>query len=180
MASKRRRGLPRAPRLQRGRADRPARLLVRLTLHLILLQAVAGVPVFLFFDHTFGARTISLVYLAVVAYLGYALGRQWQSRPRGSALWGAAAASLVWQAPGLIGTFMAVRLYLGFDTYTSGNDLTDFVMQTWHTVLLPLFTLLPTAHWQGAAPYYWATVLTTPVLLLLFLGSVSVGQRARR
>lgn len=159
------------------RPGSPVRLLLRVCGHLILLQAVLGVPVFLFFDRTWLARALAVGYLLLVSCLGVMLGWEARTWPTPRALAGAAVVAVLWQGPALVGTGMAARLYWGFDAYTSANDLTDFAMQMWHTALLPLFAALPQGFWQGAAYYYWATVLAAPVLLLLFLFMVAVGRR---
>lgn len=160
----------------RARHTPLVRLVLRLAGHLMLLQAVAGVPVFLFFDQAWLARALAGLYLLVAAYLGVALGRQLREFPGPAAWLAPLATGLIWQAPALLGSLMALLLYLDLDQYSSGNDLTDFVMQMWHTVLLPLFSALPARQWAYAAYYYWATVLAGPALLLLFVAAAATGR----
>lgn len=80
------------------------------------------------------------------------------------------AAAVVSQVPGLVGTVNFLLVQAGLYRQTSFGDILDFVMETWHTALLPWATLLPnrmvgTFSGEKLVFFFLALPLFSPVLM---------------
>lgn len=99
-------------------------------------------------------------------------------RPR----WEVWAAALLSQVPGLAGTANVALVQLGFYKQNSLGDILDFLMETWHTALLPWVMLLPnrqimTPSGEVLVLFFIALPFLSP---LLVGGAVWVATRPRR
>lgn len=86
-------------------------------------------------------------------------------RPRRE-VWAAAVLS---QLPGWVGSVSVLLEQLGVYSHNSVLDIVDFVMETWHTALLPWATLLPgqkvlTFSGERLAWFFIALPLLSPLL----------------
>lgn len=137
--------------------------LLRYTGLLVALQAVFSGIVFLLSDVGWLAILISMGFLVLLWLAGrsYAAeGGRWS---------GAMAAGLLAQLPGLQGTLRSFSDMIGWTSYDGVTDLQDFAMETWHTVLMPLLSTMPTGQVGGYyARYYIALLAASPLLVLLF------------
>lgn len=82
----------------------------------------------------------------------------------------ALAVGLVWQAPGLLATVRFIREQVGAAKYDGISDLYDFLCETWHMVLMPIYTAMPAGTVDGYhARYYYALLGSSPLLILILL-----------
>lgn len=98
---------------------------------------------------------------------------------RAGAVWAAAIAG---QVLGLVGTLNVALVQAGFYRQNSFGDILDFVMETFHSALLPWITLLPnrlvpTFSGENLVLHFLVVPLFSP---LLVLWSVWWARRAER
>ncbi|HEY3366051.1 MAG TPA: hypothetical protein VGK74_13420 [Symbiobacteriaceae bacterium] len=152
------------------------RKLLQAVVALVLLQVVMGGITFLAADYRPVAVLVGLGFLALVWVAGRGFGRDADPGPGRTAQHGpgrtaaqALLAGLLWQLPGLQGSIRFATDQVGWTAYDGITDLQDFLMETWHTVLMPLLGVLPAgqvAHYY--ARYYILLVAVSPFLVLLF------------
>lgn len=130
---------------------------------LLALQAVFSGLVFLLSDIGWLALLVSLTYLALL----WTAGRSYATD--GGGWLGALLAGLLSQLPGLQGTARSLSDMIGWTAYDGVTDLQDFAMETWHTVVMPLLSSIPTGQVGGYyARYYIALLAASPLLISLF------------
>lgn len=133
------------------------------------LQAVLGGLTYFLFDPPWLAMGFSLIFLLATGQTARARLTPLSRRER----W---AAALLFQAPGLVGTVNFVLEQVRLYPHNSFGDILDFIMETWHTVLLPWLTLLPsralpTLSGEALVPFFLALPLLSPVLILWVMGA---------
>lgn len=137
------------------------------------LQAVLGALTYFAFDYPLVAPAGGAVFL----YATWHVAAELRSAPRSAAV----AAALLAQLPGLPGSVNVLLVQLRLYPQNSLGDLLDFVMQTWHTVLLPWVQLLPggllpTPSGELLSRFFMALPLLSPLLV----GWVLYAARQRR
>jgi len=71
-----------------------------------------------------------------------------------------------WQIPAL---FLTVSMLLGLDQATDFSYYYIFMLQLWHTPILPLTTLVPAFTYLDRPLYYYELYLMAPLLWILYL-----------
>jgi hypothetical protein len=139
-------------------------------LMLMALQAVAAGLLYFLYPDPWLARLCGLLFLAGVWSLAAAELRPVSRVQR----W---AAALLFQLPGLISSVLIGLELTGLVKHTSLGDIFDFLMQTWHTPLLPWLTLLPHREVANATGEPLVLFfLALPLLSLLLVGWVLLAS----
>lgn len=87
---------------------------------------------------------------------------------------------IAWQAPGLLAPVRFIRENLGLAQYDGVSDLYDFACESWHMILMPVYTRIPPGTVDGYhAIYYIALLASSAALILLFLVAVIWPRRRR-
>lgn len=150
------------------------RPIVRLIGTLVALQFVLGGAAFLLADYRWIAIAVGLAFVALVALAGWSFaGEADQSRWR--SMLTVLLAGLIWQLPGLQGTLRYLSDTAGWTEYDGITDLQDFLMESWHTVAMPLLSVIPAGVVSGYyARYYVALVWLSPLLILLLIAAALI------
>lgn len=135
----------------------------QVTLQLAALQTVLGGLAYFVYGYTWPARVMGLIHLVAVWQVAAAL--------RGAPLAAVLGAALLAQLPGLLGAANIALEQLRLYRHNSLGDTLDFVMETWHTVLLPWLRLLPgravsTRSGEAIVPFFLAQALLSPLLVV--------------
>jgi hypothetical protein len=140
---------------------------LRLIGTLLALQFVLGGVAFFLADYRWIAAVVGLAFLVLVALTGWSFaGEVDQSRWRTTLM--VLLAGMIWQLPGLQGTVRYLSDTAGWTAYDGITDLQDFLMESWHTVALPLLSAIPPGVVGGYyARYYIALVWLSPCLILM-------------
>lgn len=151
------------------------RQVLRYALLLFALEAVASGLAFLLSDWAWLAVLVAPAFLWLVWMAGASFAAE---RDRPGAPWLGALAAALAQWPGLQGSVRFLTDTTGLTEYDGVTDLQDFLMQTWHTVFLPLLALLPNWRADGYyALYYVGVVVASPLLVVLFAAAAWMKQR---
>lgn len=137
---------------------------------LIAMEIVFSGIAFLLADWPWLAVLPAPALIALVWLAGSNFAADWD-RPRWSTAAAATLIGLVWQVPGLQGSIRFLTDTVGWTEYDGVTDLQDFLMQTWHTVFLTVFSHVGGQVDGYYAVYYIGLVLASPVLILLFLSA---------
>lgn len=73
---------------------------------------------------------------------------------------------IIWQLPAC---FLSLTVLLGFDQSTDFSYYYIFMLQLWHTPVLPLFTLLPDFIQLDKPLYYYELFLMAPLLWIIYV-----------
>jgi hypothetical protein len=92
----------------------------------------------------------------------------------------ALAVGLVWQLPGLLAPIRFIREQIGVSQYDGLSDLLDFLAESWHMILLPIYTRLPPATVDGYHALYYILLLASSAVLILLLAVAALWPRRRR
>ena len=102
---------------------------------------------------------LAFLYLAVI----------WQEARHNSSLYGPIRQGIlgfIWQLPAI---FLSLSILLGLDRATDFSYYFIFILQLWHTPVLPIISLLP-LHSIGDKPlYYYLLFLMVPLLWSFYL-----------
>lgn len=74
--------------------------------------------------------------------------------------------AITWQLPAL---FLSLSVLLGLDKNTDFSYYFIFMLQLWHTPLLPLTTVLPDLLQLDRPFYYYELFIMTPLLWVVYL-----------
>lgn len=77
-----------------------------------------------------------------------------------------AAAGALWQLPGL---FLAGSVLLNLDQGTDFSYYYVFMLQLWHTPILPVINLIPVYHLKNMPLYYYLLFVMVPLLWFVYL-----------
>lgn len=80
-------------------------------------------------------------------------------------LWQQSLIAIIWQLPAL---FLSSSVLLGLDKATDFSYYFIFMLQLWHTPLLPLTTVLPDLLQMDRPFYYYELFLMTPLLWVIY------------
>jgi hypothetical protein len=81
----------------------------------------------------------------------------------------------VWQVPAM---FLSLTLLLGLDQSTDFSYYYIFILQLWHTPLLPLTTLLPNLIYMERPFYYYELFLFAPLLWIIYLLPLVIHKKS--
>ena len=73
---------------------------------------------------------------------------------------------IVWQLPAW---FLSLTILMGMDNANDFSNYYIFMLQLWHTPLLPLTTLLSQGPLLARPLYYYAMFLMAPLLAVIYL-----------
>lgn len=157
----------------------------RYTLTLFALQVVLSGITYLLFDLWWLSIPVGLFFLGLVWVAGRSLpadldGDRHAPTGRRRVVHGLAGLviGLTWQVPGLLATNRFLREQMGLAEYDGISDLLDFLAESWHMVLMPLFAAIPPGTVDGYhARYYIALLAASPALILLLQIAVLVPRR---
>lgn len=147
---------------------------VKTTLLLMALQVVVGGLTYF----VYSIRWLALLGgVALLAGIWQIAGARLRGRSRTEA-W---VVAVLFQLPGLIGSVNVAAQQLGLWKQNTLGDTLDFVMETWHTALLPWATLLPnrlihTASGENLVLFFLALPFMSP---LLAVWTVMAGRNHR-
>lgn len=161
--------------------------MVRYTGVLFGLQVVMSGLAYMVFDYYFLSIPLSLFFLGLVIMAGRSFGPDLDGDRFAPSLGRrvvngmlALVIGLVWQLPGLLATVRFVRENLGLAEYDGVSDLYDFACESWHMILMPIYTQFPSLTVDGYhAIYYIALLASSPVLILLLMVAVLWPRRRR-
>jgi len=101
----------------------------------------------------------------------------WQEARRSSASCGPVQQGIVgflWQLPAI---FLSLSILLGLDQATDFSYYFIFILQLWHTPVLPIISLIP-LHNVGDKPLYYSLLfLMVPLLWSFYLMPVFVSKQ---
>lgn len=147
---------------------------VRLIGTLVGLQFVLGGVAFLLAEYRWLAMAVGLAFLALVALAGWSFAGE-ADQGRWPSMLTVLLAGLIWQLPGLQGTVRYLSDTAGWTAYDGITDLQDFLMESWHTVSMPLLSVMPAGVVSGYyARYYIALVWLSPLLILLLTAAALI------
>ncbi|HYF91614.1 MAG TPA: hypothetical protein VD969_05180 [Symbiobacteriaceae bacterium] len=144
------------------------RLIMRYVGLLAAMEVVFSGIAFLLSDWPWLAALAAPVFVVLVWLTGVALAADRGCSRRATALTAAFIAT-IWQLPGLQGSIRFLSDTAGWTEYDGVTDLQDFLMQTWHTVFLPVLAHIGGRAGGYYAAYYVGLVLASPLLILLFV-----------
>lgn len=112
---------------------------------------------------------LAIIYLILLWEEGK---NTWQLQPK---LLRQALVACLWQLPGF---FLAGSILLGLDRLTEFAYYFVFILELWHTPVLPLISLLPVWTARGLPVYYGLLFAMVPVLTLYYcLPGIIQGRR---
>jgi len=143
-------------------------------LDLLTLQVVLGGLCYFAYSYPWVARLIGLLFLAAAAQTALPLRALTPAR--------AFAAALLGQLPGLLGSINVALEQLPLYRHNSLGDILDFLMESWHTVLLPWLRFLParavpTRSGEAVMPFFLALPLLSPLLVGWVLLTATLFRR---
>lgn len=84
---------------------------------------------------------------------------------------------IIWQLPAW---FLSAVVLLGLDQSTNFSYYYIFMLQLWHTPVLPLITLLPDFIYLNRPLYYYAIFIAAPVLWIVYVSPFFVRKLFKR
>lgn len=137
-----------------------------LRIYCIHLTAILAICLSMYFSGL--DLPLALIYLVLI----------WQEARRSSSFCGPimqGVLGFIWQLPGI---FLSLAILLGLDQSTDFSYYFIFILQLWHTPVLPILSFLP-LHSIGDKPlYYYLLFLMAPILWSFYLLPVLMKTRS--
>lgn len=100
---------------------------------------------------------LALLYLVII---------WWEASYKNMSLIGQCLVGFVWQLPAL---FLSLSIIMGLDQATDFSYYYVFMLQLWHTPILPLTTLLPDLIRLDKPLYYYELFIFAPLLWTIYM-----------